>query len=88
MKKLMFAAAAIAAGVAMADISSSNIVGYQNKDVSRLLSNQIVTFEKVGGEGSDITEFYPVDENGDKLAGEVTAQFYSDKGKLLEEYCW
>ena len=65
-----------------------NPVGYQNKDVSRLLSNQIVTFEKVGGEGSDITEFYPVDENGDKLAGEVTAQFYSDKGKLLEEYCW
>lgn len=30
MKKLMFAAAAIAAGVAVADITSANVVGYQN----------------------------------------------------------
>ena len=88
MKKLMFAAAAIAAGVAVADVTSANIVGYQNKDVARLLSNQIVTFEKVGAEGSNITEFVPVDENGDKLSGEITVQFYSDRGKMLEDYTY
>ena len=65
-----------------------NPVGYQNKDVARLLSNQIVTFEKVGSEGSNITEFYPVDENGDKLSGEITVQFYSDRGLLQEDYTW
>ena len=31
MKKLMFAAAAIAAGVAVADVTSANVVGYQNQ---------------------------------------------------------
>ena len=30
MKKLMFAAAAIAAGIAVADVTSANVVGYQN----------------------------------------------------------
>ena len=66
----------------------SSIVGYQNKDVARLLSNQIVTFEKVGGEGSNITEFTPVDENGDKLSGETIIQFYNEYGKLNEQYTW
>ena len=65
-----------------------NPVGYQNKDVARLLSNQIVTFEKVGGEGSNITEFTPVDENGDKLSGETIIQFYNEYGKLNEQYTW
>ena len=63
-------------------------VGYQNKDVARLLSNQIVTFEKVGDEGSNITEFTPVDENGDKLSGEIIVQFYNEFGKLQEKYTW
>ena len=65
-----------------------NPVGYQNKDVARLLSNQICTFEKVGAEGSDITEFVPVDENGDKLSGGLTVQFYNEFGKQQEEYTW
>ena len=34
MKKLMFAAAAIAAGVAVADVTSANIVGYMNQETS------------------------------------------------------
>ena len=65
-----------------------NPVGYQNKDVARLLSNQIATFESVGGEGSKLSEFRPVDESGDPLSDEITVQFYSDRGKLLEEYTW
>ena len=65
-----------------------NPVGYQNKGVDFGLSNQIVTFEKVGDEGSNITEFAPVDENGDKLSGETTVQFYNEVGKLQEGYTW
>ena len=34
MKKLMFAAAAIAAGVAMADVQSANVVGYQTQSLA------------------------------------------------------
>ena len=65
-----------------------NPVGYQNKDVPKLLSNHIATFEKVGGEGSNISEFTPLDENGDKLSGEVNLQFFNEYGKLTETYCW
>ncbi len=85
MKKLMFAAAAIAAGVAVADVTSANIVGYQNKDVSKGTSFQIPTFEIVGSEGSDITQFKPVDEDGQPLSGAITVQFYTEKGKLIED---
>ena len=63
-------------------------VGYQNKDVQKLLSNHIATFEKVGGEGSNISEFTPIDENGDKLSGEVSLQFFNEYGKLIETYAW
>ena len=65
-----------------------NPVGYQNKDVDFGLSSQIVTFEKVGSEGSNITDFTPVDENGDKVSGEIVTQFYGASGKLLEKYTW
>lgn len=68
--------------------SSPQPIGYQNKDIPKLLSNQICTFEKVGSEGSDITEFVPVDENGSKLSGECNLQFFNDRGKLTETYCW
>ncbi len=90
MKKLMTIAAAALCGVAFAEgeIASANIVGYQNKDVARLLSNQIPTFEKIGSEGTKLSEFTPFDENGDPLADEITVQFYSDRGKMLESYTW
>ena len=67
-----------------------NPVGYQNKDVSKGTSFQIPTFEIVGSEGSNITEFKPVDEDGNPLSGEITVQFYTDKGKLIEDkqYSW
>ena len=53
-----------------------------------MLSNHIATFEKVGGEGSNISEFTPIDENGDKLSGEVSLQFFNEYGKLIETYAW
>ena len=37
MKKLMFAAAAMAAGIAMADVTSANIVGYNTKQTAEVL---------------------------------------------------
>ena len=52
------------------------------------MSNQICTFEKIGSDGTKLSEFRPVDENGDPLADEITVQFYSDRGKLLESYTW
>ena len=53
-----------------------------------MLSNQIVTFEEVGSEGSNITEFAPIDENGDNISGGVTIQFYDQSGKLDESFTW
>ena len=56
MKKLMFAAAAIAAGVAVADISSANVVGYQNRAAEKSGWNLIAgTFKTIGKEKSAMT---------------------------------
>ena len=49
MKKLMFAAAAIAAGVAMADITSANVVGYQNIEVKNGFNMIALNFQPVDG---------------------------------------
>ena len=60
MKKLMFAAAAIAAGVAVADISSANVVGYQDKAAAKEGWNLICgTFEKVDGTAMTIADAKP-----------------------------
>ena len=56
MKKLMFAAAAIAAGVAMADVSSANIVGYTDKALR--MGNMMLTpcFAKIGASGYTLAD--------------------------------
>ena len=71
MKKLMFAAAAIAAGVAVADISSANIVGYQTIENPQMNTYQVATFNGIGEEGYSIQKLIPV---GDTVVGggEVT----------------
>ena len=55
MKKLMFAATALAAGLAMADVTSANVVGYNtnglNADSYNLIGFQ---FNKVGGDADGI----------------------------------
>ena len=51
MKKLMFAAAAIAAGVAVADVTSANVVGYQTYTLVPGLNMISDAFLKVDGEG-------------------------------------
>ena len=60
MKKLMFAAAAIAAGVAVADVTSANGVGYQDKAAAKEGWNLICgTFEKVDGSAMTLADAKP-----------------------------
>ena len=65
MKKLMFAAAAIAAGVAVADVTSANIVGYQTKTIETANQQEMVgaTFVSVGGTALDIQDIVLVNDN-------------------------
>ena len=68
MKKLMFATAAIAAGVAMADITSANVVGYQNITINPGFNMIAFNFQPVeGGEDISIQDF--VQNKGDLVAG-------------------
>lgn len=66
MRKLMFAVAAMTAGIAMADVSSANIVGYQEITVPTGYSLYTVTFKDVGSEVFDIQNM-EVWQNGEKL---------------------
>ena len=88
MKKIMFGLAA-AAAIAAFGIESANTVGYQQKAVRRLLSQQVCTFDAIGGGGLDIQKLIPVDENGDYVGdGDITIQFTSDRGALLGAYAY
>ena len=59
MKKLMFAVAAIAAGVAVADVISANIVGYATRDTDETDLRE--------GDQCFAPQFVSVGENGVKL---------------------
>ena len=68
MKKLMFAAAAIAAGVAVADVTSANIVGYQSYQTE---SNESPAFGPTfipvnGADGIKMKDLKPVDFDPDQ----------------------
>ena len=65
MKKLIFAAAAIAAGVAMADVTSSNVVGYQNIAINPGFNMIAFNFQPMDGtEDIKIADFV---QNKDEL---------------------
>ena len=63
MKKLMFAAAAIAAGVAVADVTSANIVGYKQEVTDGVNPYPIIglSFMPVGGGVAHLSDFVPAD---------------------------
>ena len=64
MKKLMFAVAAIAAGAAMADVTSANVVGYQNKELAGQANSFVaMTLMPIGIAKADVTlsQFVPTD---------------------------
>lgn len=93
MKKLMCALAAVAAGVALADVQSANIVGYQkvaiaNQDFSLFAP----TFKGVGGE-LDLTDIKVFDAVGEPaFYGAVTIQTMDEyntfDGETCEMYTW
>ena len=59
MKKVMFAAAAIAAGVALAEVQSANVVGYQNSTVLNSSKLVTATFIKVDGSEKKLGDYVP-----------------------------
>ena len=65
------------------------MVGYQNKDVRKGLSQQVCTFDQIGVTGGalDIQRLIPVDSNGDAvIGGEVVIQFYNYVGKYERQF--
>lgn len=76
MKKLMFAVAALAAGVACAEITSANVVGYQTKDTVEGFNFMAPTFQPVGG-----GEVHIQDIKLDKS----TAESWADNIQVLDE---
>ena len=64
-------------------MASANIVGYQTKDVRKNLSQQVCTFDAVGGGGLEIVKLIPVDEDGAYVGdGDINIQFKSALGAL------
>ena len=71
-------------------VESANVVGYQNKDVRKNLSQQVCTFDEVGGDGShDIQALLPVDDEGVYVGdGDINIQFINQYGKLTGGYAY
>lgn len=85
MKKLMCAAAALIAGVAVADVTSANIVGYANGDLregNTLASAQFVT---IGGAEVDLQTVKPI---GDDTSDNVFLSVLDEYGFTSEMYTW
>ena len=85
MKKLMFAAAAIAAGVAVADVTSANVVGYQNFGVgSGLSSLSAPPFLKIIGDRK-LSDLKFVSKDGTAFTrGNCNLKFYDSIGNQLK----
>ena len=58
MKKLMFAIAAVSAGICMADVTSANVVGYEGVSVKASQKCYVgMTFQKLTNEGLKLGDF-------------------------------
>ena len=54
-----------------------------------MLSQQVVTFDKIGADGIDIQGLLPVDGDGDYVGdGDITIQFINDRGKAIAGYAY
>ena len=67
MKKLMFAVAAVAAGVAVADVTSANIVGYNSSSTVAMNNFKTVAFNTVGYNTADVQDIKLVGSTGGGL---------------------
>ena len=95
MKKLMFAVAAVAAGVAMADVTSANIVGYAKTDKMNDMGATLLTpmFAKVGTSTGNprFGDFVPVRKDGGQIedyAIEVQGLFYDGTTDWDFNFTW
>ncbi|MGN1359837.1 MAG: hypothetical protein ACI4X9_05210 [Kiritimatiellia bacterium] len=78
MKKALVALALFAAGIAAADVTSSNIVGYQKIPVVKGLSGVTPTFVAIGGGDIQLKDIIP--SEGFQNSGNL--QFFSSDGKV------
>ena len=87
MKKLVAIAAISAVGSLLA-VESANIVGYQNKEITKNLSSQMPSFAPVSAETLDIQDLIPVvTESGKSMAsGDYVIQIYGETGIRTEAY--
>ena len=85
MKKLMFATALIAAGVAVADVTSANIVGYKENGLRMGQSFLAPCFIDVGAaeEGVDILNLKPT---GNYTSGTIIISKLSASGRDIANY--
>ena len=82
MKKLIFAAAAVA-GMGAFALESANVVGFQDVEAPQGSSMRTATFQTVSGEGYDLTKIVV---NGSEGMGDVVAQTISSAGLWNGEY--
>ena len=86
MKKIMFAAAAIAAGVAVAEgLVSSDIVGYAQNGLQEGATMVTPQFVPVAGSTLNLTELVPT---GDETSDNVFIQTLDPYGRTVDEYGW
>ena len=86
MKKMMLAAATLAAGVAMADIVSSDIVGYTQTTLADDCQAVAVGFTEVGGTGFNLTSL-KLDVEG-SCSGDIYIEVLDSAGYTQQTYYW
>ena len=100
MKKLMFAAAALAAGVAVADVTSANVVGYVNKDTdadnhamvtpsfANLAKDAKFTLKDLSVTGYNKSEWIGDMYDGGCFGGDFLLKVLNNDGSIAAEYYW
>ena len=87
MKKLMFAAAAIAAGVAVADVTSANVVGYNQPAVNAGHALRTVSFVTIGdADKFDVADIVPMSatHEGEALDAKISLLQIDEHGASLD----
>ena len=87
MKKLMFGAVALAAAVSFAEITSTNVVGYQNLETKNGNQAVGVTFVPVTGEGT-MADIKIVGYSGDYDAGQISCGKLDTYGRSITRMFW
>ena len=87
MKKAMFGLACAAAMVACADITSSNIVGYTNKDQGADYSLVVPMFRGISANNYALQDLIPSGENVNGN-GDISVQTFTSLAEADEQFFW